>query len=805
MDTFEKRQRIRIEITDETQESEHFHQDIELIYVLEGEVDVLMEPENTHLCSGDILVVNANKNHAIKGSQGMLLAKLMVSYETVGDIVGCIDSIFWCNSTLDENEHYEELRTTIRKLLAHYTSSGGNVVDFGHISLCYRILDILAVNFLVRTSDREGAGVDGILNNRIEQINNYVRGNYSSQMSLKDLAQKLYLSEAYLSRFFKKNYGMSFVKYVNNIRLSHAMDELLYTDEPITKIAYNNGFSNAALFNKNFKQIYGETPSQVRKRHRIHPNPEMTDDNQRLKERLENYFYKNAIQDEEIASIGLQKEIECSVSEYDEMPSLQQNLCAVINGGSAEELLHSGVQEHILKAKEDFSIKYVRIWNLFSPELLVKISNDKSGYNFSRVDNVLEFLVSNGLKPWLELGPKPKRIIKGVGDNILYKDEEGIKYDVNLWACTIDAFMRNINENFGIAEVENWVFELWNDERAKLDSDYDYIKLFETLSSVIRKRNKKCKIGGCGLREDWNKTGLKNFFTKWHQSKEQPDYLSVMYYPYERGAYENDYYSKRSTDNDGLLHCVERTRALCTECGFSPDIPIVVSEWNLTVSDRNYLNDSSYKAAYLIKNLIQIMNKADAVALFHLTDRTGEYFDTKGLLFGGMGFFSRDSISKPAALGLSFWKYLLPKVVARGENYIITADENHNYYMLCHNQKKLNFNYYLVDEGEIKKEELWKYFEDLDSLSLSVSLKDVEGGTYKVKAYRVNSRYGNVLECWRDLDYDMHLSKNDIQYISRECQPKLTQKYIKVENGILKMDFELAYNEVLFVRMSKID
>ncbi len=101
MDTFERRQRIRVEITDETIEAEHFHQDIELIYVLEGEVDVLM-----------------------------------VSYETVSDIVGSIDVIFWCNSTLGENEHY----------------------------------------------------------------------------------------------------GMSFVKYVNNIRLSHAMDELLYTEEPIPDV-----------------------------------------------------------------------------------------------------------------------------------------------------------------------------------------------------------------------------------------------------------------------------------------------------------------------------------------------------------------------------------------------------------------------------------------------------------------------------------------------------------------------------------------------------------------------------------------
>ena len=66
--------------------------------------------------------------------------------------------------------------------------------------------------------------------------------------------------------FFKKNYGMSFADYLTNVRLHHAVDQLLYTDIPITRIVYDNGFSSVALFNKAFKKEYGETPSAVRKR-----------------------------------------------------------------------------------------------------------------------------------------------------------------------------------------------------------------------------------------------------------------------------------------------------------------------------------------------------------------------------------------------------------------------------------------------------------------------------------------------------------------------------------------------------------
>ena len=64
---------------------------------------------------------------------------------------------------------------------------------------------------------------------RIQQIQNYIQANYQSQISLNDLADRLYLSNAYLSKYVKKHLGMTFMEYLNNVRLFHAVDELLYT------------------------------------------------------------------------------------------------------------------------------------------------------------------------------------------------------------------------------------------------------------------------------------------------------------------------------------------------------------------------------------------------------------------------------------------------------------------------------------------------------------------------------------------------------------------------------------------------
>ena len=134
------------------------------------------------------------------------------------------------------------------------------------MALCYDVLDILAENFLAHVPEKKRTETYDKIDERIDAINNYIGSNYSQPLSLKSLSNQLYLSEGYLSRFFKKNYGMPFSDYLTNIRLHHAMEDLIYTDLPITKIVYSNGFSNQTVFGKNFKNVYGATPSAFRKK-----------------------------------------------------------------------------------------------------------------------------------------------------------------------------------------------------------------------------------------------------------------------------------------------------------------------------------------------------------------------------------------------------------------------------------------------------------------------------------------------------------------------------------------------------------
>lgn len=86
------------------------------------------------------------------------------------------------------------------------------------------------------------------------------------------------------------------------------------------------------------------------------------------------------------------------------------------------------------------------------------------------------------------------------------------------------------------------------------------------------------------------------------------------------------------------------------------------------------------------------------MALFQGSDRTSEYYDSHDMLYGGTGIITKDGILKPAGFAFDFLNRLLPYYIGKEENCILTTDGHGSYGILCHNAKKLNYNYYLSAE-----------------------------------------------------------------------------------------------------------
>ncbi len=269
----------------------HYHQNLEIIYILRGEMGIQIDDAYYVLKNGDFIVVNANKSHTITVTREMFGARFEIDFHLLAECMGTMQLMFWCNTAADKNDAYEDVRVLLDRILERYFEKE----DKGSLhlqSLYYETLHLLTSNFMVKADDVRINLENSQDRVRVRQIQNYIQANYQGQISLNDLAEKLYLSNAYLSKYVKKHLGLTFLEYLNNVRLFHAVDELLYTNKNITRIALDNGFPTSAAFTKAFRDIHGESPSEYRKKvqnvqYEQEPTPEQEERNrQRIREYL---------------------------------------------------------------------------------------------------------------------------------------------------------------------------------------------------------------------------------------------------------------------------------------------------------------------------------------------------------------------------------------------------------------------------------------------------------------------------------------------------------------------------------------
>ena len=94
-----------------------------------------------------------------------------------------------------------------------------------------------------------------------EKAINYIENNYKEKITLREIADALLVSAAYLSRIFKKSTGMNLVTYINQVKLRHAKEMILQGNLTLQEIASEIGIQNYNYFYILFKEVYGISPS----------------------------------------------------------------------------------------------------------------------------------------------------------------------------------------------------------------------------------------------------------------------------------------------------------------------------------------------------------------------------------------------------------------------------------------------------------------------------------------------------------------------------------------------------------------
>lgn len=764
---------------------------LELLYVMSGEVSVELMDSERLLSAEDILVVNRGQSYSVRAVHPGTISCFSVETALIKECRNVSIPIDCCShGAPDGSRHkFDELRRHLRKLMLEYLR-GDSEMTFGFVQQGCALIDYLCNNFPQKQAPLSMAAsrADG----RIEQIVGYIHENYHTQITLSDLAAAFFVSDSHLSRILKTALGIGFREYLCKVRLQHAMEDLVKTDKLVISIANDNGFSGVSAFNKAFKEEYGVTPSAYRKDNQ-QPEPVRSSELGRaVREQLE-----QALQEQTAQKTVNQRILRVRRSAMEARP-YKKPWQSAIGIGCAHDLLNPRLQEHLLRMRDELHFNYVRFWGLFHENMMVTPAIPCREFYFNRIDEVLVFLIKHGLKPFLQLGPKPRTLIGRVGASSQYPVErtsEGFEeMDNAQWERLMNELMSHLVSRFGGQEVETWIFEMWSpcwwDEN--WNRWYNEGR-FAAVYHAVKKYVPAALVGGCEFTDCCHSTRLPQIAEQWRQLGIDPDFISYAAFPYDkREGRERD--SVWCAGKTAMSECLSSIRAAMKSSGLE-NKPLFLTNWNMSISGRNLLNDSVYKGGYLLNDVFSSMNGVDMLVYWGASDIYSEYIDTDEILFGGVGLLSVDGIKKPSYYAMEYLSKLRSLLLVHEQNYVVTCNHHGIYTIVYHNISDFNSYAFVKPESELSYDDLPMMYSQGENLHIEIQLENVENGVYNVRRQHVTSKSGSILDEWKRLGGFPIIPSDDRAYLNMISTPRRTFERMRILDEQMLLVIDAAPNE----------
>ena len=450
----------------------HMHDAYEIIFVLEGSIDLKCTAFNYKLTKGDVFIVNVKELHSItRGSNNNILLVFQFDpYQYISVFPKLDYYIFVCDSFSSEDKQNEKLITLQQLLLSIYQMTdtdpiqpNAKIEDY-----LFKLITYLINNYQSFNLENTGYHNKSIYKNdyfqqeRIFNIQEYLYKNYNCKIDLEDLANYVHLNKYYVSHLIKHATGLSMTDFLSLTRVEQSELLLLSTTKSIEQIALECGFSALRYYEKHFIKWYHTKPSDYRKNY-LETVSKMSADK-----------YYNSIDKEHLIDVLRN----FTLSDFP------------ISDNSAK------VYNYILDFHADFYPfpheweKGLRISDTLGCMHLIPISvimDTQKDLHFTNVElcGIFENYLSNySLNPYLE-----KDLIRfidalmsiGLTIHIVIDPYLGNYQDI---ITRLQTFLKNSKNNFGLHEVEKWAISIKNPTK-KVGYSKKYSFIYDQVRAAI--------------------------------------------------------------------------------------------------------------------------------------------------------------------------------------------------------------------------------------------------------------------------------------------------------------------------------
>lgn len=254
----------------------HFHEECQLVYILEGEGKRIVGDNVEHFQSGELVFLGSNVPHVWYNDTHYLNAcenlhaRSIALYFNPGALLEHISKFIdiaplqeMLNTAQRGMKFYGVAKWKLSGMLIQMQQLNG-LQKFG---MLVKILELMC-----ETKEFSYLASAGYMNNyqrkddsRMDRVFEYIFGHFTEDISLSDIARVANMNVQAFCRYFKVRTKKSFTHFVNEIRIGHACKLLISPEENITIIAHKCGFNSVSNFNRFFKDIKGMTPREFKK------------------------------------------------------------------------------------------------------------------------------------------------------------------------------------------------------------------------------------------------------------------------------------------------------------------------------------------------------------------------------------------------------------------------------------------------------------------------------------------------------------------------------------------------------------
>jgi xylan 1,4-beta-xylosidase len=320
----------------------------------------------------------------------------------------------------------------------------------------------------------------------------------------------------------------------------------------------------------------------------------------------------------------------------------------VFGSGRAILSLRESYRRDLRTMKAATGIQYVRFHAILDDEVGI-YDQDAQGrpvYNWSYVDQIYDGLLANGVRPFVELSFMPRKLAASLEPHAFwYKPLPSPPKDYGRWEELIHSFAQHLVDRYGIEEVSQWYFEVWNEPnidfwtgQPKQDT---YFELYDHAARAIKSVSVRLRVGGPATAQAaW----VDSMIAHCLQGHVPLDFVST--HVYANDLAEDVFGSHDNIPRSDMVALAVRKVNDQVKASARPDLPIHWSEYNASYKNELDVTDSAFMGPWLANNIRLSDGLTTTMSYWTFSDVFEEQGVVKTPFYGGYGLIAEGGIPK---------------------------------------------------------------------------------------------------------------------------------------------------------------